>query len=327
MVAGARAEVEQANKRTSEQRPLVLPCSFVPLLLWLKEKRVMTRYRMQILALLGGAICVLLVLAASLHDVVLQPGRPFRFDFLIPVLTGGGGTSERFDVPTWLPIVAAVTIVAFIIALIVSPALRRDLMRNLPAYLLMLIGLYFISQAANDRSAPVVRPPAAQPAQGDIPEAPQPIPVPDIVRTPPEWLVLLLTVLLLAGIVGASALLIRRMIRRPAVAQIDLLVDEVREALDDLRAGANLRDTISRCYAEMVRVMSEQRGVRHDATLTPREFEQRLGSIGMSDTHIRRLTRLFERVRYSSHTPGSGEEQEAQACLEAIIVAYETAKR
>jgi hypothetical protein len=282
----------------------------------------MTRYRLQIIGLLGGAVVVLLLLAASLHDVVLQPGRPFRFDFLIPVLTGGGVSSEHVDVPTWLPVVAAITVVAIIIALIVSPALRRDLMRNLPAYFLLLVGLYFISQSANDRSAPVARPPVAQPAQADVPEAPQPPAVPDLVRTPPEWLVLLLTALLLAGIVGTATLLIRRMLPRPAVDHLDLLVDEAREALGELRSGANLRDTISRCYAEMVRVIVEQRGVRRDATLTPREFEQRLLLIGMNDSHIRRLTRLFERVRYSAHAAGQPEEQEAQACLEAIIAAY-----
>lgn len=286
----------------------------------------MTRSRLNILVLLGVAVVALLALAASLHNVVLQPGRPFRFDFMMPVLSGGGATTETFTVPTWLPIVAALGLVGFVIALIVSPSLRRDLLRNLPAYLLMVLGLYLILQGSSERAMPVSRPPESAPAQGDIPVAPAPPAVPDLVRSPPEWLVLLLTMLLLAGTLTVAFFLIRRMLRKPPPARLDLIVDEAREALDDLRSGANLRDTISRCYAEMVRVISEQRGVRRDATLTPREFEQRLITIGMSDTHIRRLTRLFEWVRYSSHAAGPKEEQEAQACLEAIIMSYGVGK-
>ena len=56
--------------------------------------------------------------------------------------------------------------------------------------------------------------------------------------------------------------------------------------------------------------------------MTPREFEQVLGGLGLRDEHIQQLTRLFERVRYSAAAPGEREEREAEACLSAIVAAY-----
>jgi hypothetical protein len=69
--------------------------------------------------------------------------------------------------------------------------------------------------------------------------------------------------------------------------------------------------------------LSSQRGIGRDVSLTPREFEQRLTAAGLADRHVRRLTRLFERVRYSPHPPGAAEEREAQECLQSIITTYE----
>ena len=111
---------------------------------------------------------------------------------------------------------------------------------------------------------------------------------------------------------------------RPRRSEIDLIVDEAREALDTLRAGGDLRDTITRAYAQMVNLFTDKRGQLRDRTLTPREFEQRLAAAGLHDSHIRRLTRLFELVRYSPHAPGPREEREAEECLAAIVAAHQT---
>jgi hypothetical protein len=92
--------------------------------------------------------------------------------------------------------------------------------------------------------------------------------------------------------------------------------------LAELQSGSDLRDTITRCYADMVRIFSEQRGMGRDKTMTPREFEQRLAAAGLGDMHIQRLTRLFELVRYSQRMPGEREEREAQECLAAIVQSH-----
>jgi hypothetical protein len=274
----------------------------------------MEQQRLRTIALVGGAALALIVLSAGLHNVSLDPGRPLSLSFLIPAFGGSGGTQGGGSFPSWLGPLAAVGLVLSVIALIVSPALRRDLMRNLPAILLFTFGLYMIMRSSSQSIPPAEQsapPPAAQPALGTS----QP-PMPDFISHPPEWLTLAITLALVVALLAGVFLLVRRL-RQPKA--VDLFVEEVREALADLRAGADLRDTISRCYSEMVRILSARRGVGRDASLTPREFELRLAAIGLTDTHIQRLTRLFERARYSAHTPGPADEREAEACLEAII--------
>lgn len=282
----------------------------------------MERRRVWTLALLGASALLLVLLAAGLHDVQLQPGRPLPFDLFRPFQFGGGSSgSTRVTLPSWLPAALAIGSVVTIIGLIVSPRLRRDLLRNLPAYLLFALGVYLIGKSI-ERSAPgaaevsPIGPPAAEPPLVS------PTARPEVVSQPPEWLVTGLTLLIIGALLGVAALLLRRALRQPPAPLLDQIVDEARDALAGLRSGADLRDTISRCYIEMVRLLSERRGIARDATLTPREFEQRLAAIGLGDAHIRRLTRLFERVRYSPHMPGPAEEHEAEACLDAIVSTY-----
>ena len=72
----------------------------------------------------------------------------------------------------------------------------------------------------------------------------------------------------------------------------------------------------------MSQVLSERRAIRREQDMTPREFEQRLVAAGVRDEHVRRLTQLFERIRYGGKDPGKQEEAEAVACLTAIVEAY-----
>jgi hypothetical protein len=132
------------------------------------------------------------------------------------------------------------------------------------------------------------------------------------------WLTTLgLAVLVAAGLVGGLWLVWRR--RRPQVDPRARLSEEARLAVDALEAGADLKDTVTRCYFEMGRVLSEQRGIRREEAMTPREFEHHLKRVGLPDRHVEQLTRLFERVRYGAKVADEREEREAVACLTAII--------
>jgi hypothetical protein len=275
--------------------------------------------RQQSLWLIGGAGAALLLLATALHNVVLQPGQPLRLDLTLRMARGIGGQVEAGPAPTWLPIVAGASVVLLVLGLIFSRSLRRDLLRNLPVYALLLFGMYLLSSNLNQNGGPPPQPAAPEPQQEVPPLGAAPT-APDFVSQPPEWMVVAITALLVLALLGLLYVVLTRLRRRPQ--PLDRIVHEAREALAELRAGSDLRDTISRCYAEMVRVFAEQRGMGRDRTLTPREFEQRLAAVGVDDRHIQRLTRLFELVRYSPRTPGEREEREAQECLEAIIQAY-----
>jgi hypothetical protein len=96
---------------------------------------------------------------------------------------------------------------------------------------------------------------------------------------------------------------------------------EAREAVEDLRAGADLRDTVMRCYFEMSRVLDETRGLHREEAMTPREFAHTLKEVGLPGMAVERLTQLFESVRYGAHVSEEREEKDAIACLETIIEA------
>ena len=96
---------------------------------------------------------------------------------------------------------------------------------------------------------------------------------------------------------------------------------EANKVLDELQGGANLKDTVLRCYAEMSRVLQQRRGIRRARAMTPREFEIELMRYGLPDVEVNQLTRLFEMARYGNMPLGEREHSQALACLEAIIEA------
>ncbi len=148
--------------------------------------------------------------------------------------------------------------------------------------------------------------------------------LPPVVLDPPAWLVIAISALLISPIVAAIWL---TWSRRPAASvqqpiSQDELAQPARQALAELHAGGDVRATVLRCYREMSSLLRERRGLRRGQTMTAREFEQHLAQAGVHNEHIRRLTQLFERVRYGANTPQQRDTDEAVRCLTAIVQAY-----
>jgi hypothetical protein len=160
------------------------------------------------------------------------------------------------------------------------------------------------------------------PMQGLLGDKGQVPPKDDIaLPNPPWWLVLIVSLGLSALILGGSLFLWRRYRRRSS--PLELVAAEARKTIDELRGGADLKEGVIRCYFEMNRVLKEQRGLKRQRAWTTREFENYLNEIGLPDPHIRRLTRLFEKVRYGAKNLTNVEDREAIACLSAIVRACE----
>jgi hypothetical protein len=141
------------------------------------------------------------------------------------------------------------------------------------------------------------------------------------IPNPPWWLVFIASLGLSALILGGSLFLWRRFRRRSS--PLELVAKEARKTIDELRGGADLKEGVIRCYFEMNNVLKEQRGLKRQQAMTTREFENYLNEIGLPDLHIKRLTRLFEKVRYGAKNLTSVEDREAIACLSAIVRACE----
>ena len=133
--------------------------------------------------------------------------------------------------------------------------------------------------------------------------------------------VLILTILLAGfltlGLFTGLGMLWKR--RQVSATPLDRLAEEAQHALQAIKDGKALRDTVMRCYFEMAQVLREERGIARATAMTPREFQQRLLAEGLPGEAVQDLTRLFEIVRYSSSPPGEEEGERACACLAAII--------
>ncbi len=282
------------------------------------------RMRWRLAGWLIVSLGALIVLAAGLPSMVLEAGKPFPYDlFAPPVLARVAATSEPVGMG-WLGVVLLI-LGLFVVAMTVfSRDFRRWLMRNLPVYLLIMLTIYLLM--ANLR--PPVFEPRSAPAQtrgssGQELETSDVIVPPELVTNPPAWLVTLISLALAACLTAIAWWMLRRFPQRSSLDLGGAIAAEARAALSDLEAGADVRDVVTRCYVEMVRVLRTERGIVRAPDMTAREFEQRLARTGLAETHIRRLTRLFELVRYSPRMPGLREAREAEECLRAIIEAYQ----
>lgn len=285
------------------------------------------RSNTRMLYLLGGVALALLLLAAGLSGLDFRPGRWIAFWTNTPVIDLGTpldlpGAQIAWQVFVWLLLLVVVPVV--VIALIRSRELRRAALKRILWWVAITLGIYLLLRSANLQALR-----SASTAGGAPAGSPSTPPLPPaggraaLAVDPPQWLVVVISVLLIALILLAIWFCWRRAHRpEPEGEPVELLAGEAREALEQLRGGGDVRDTVLRCYGEMSRVLSERQAIRREQAMTPREFEQRLTAAGLRSEHIRRLTRLFERIRYGGRAPSKGEEDEAVACLTAIVEAY-----
>jgi hypothetical protein len=100
---------------------------------------------------------------------------------------------------------------------------------------------------------------------------------------------------------------------------LDDLALIAQSSLDDLAAGYDWDDVIVNCYARMSEAVSRRRGLVRKEAMTPAEFARRLEQAGLPSDPVRRLTRLFESVRYGARKSNQKEINEAVSCLTAIL--------
>ena len=272
---------------------------------------------------------ILLSLVGTAAIVLLTSGLPsLSLDYegqrlpKMPSQPGEAGGSAplgalvSFAVQVFFIIVGAVLPFGVILYL-VSPGARKRVLRDLIALLIVLLPLYLLWRAE----------PGTFQGLGDFQPLPAPAeelpPAPEVAYMPEprQWLLVMVTVGV-ALVVTAIVIMVgwaiwrRRQRRTPS---LDRLAQQAEEAIDAIEAGADLKDTVSRCYIEMMDVLREERGLQRQRAMTPREFEAWLEETGVPTTQVRRLTRLFEQVRYGNKRLGKEEERQAVVALTSIV--------
>jgi len=268
-----------------------------------------------------AAIAAIVILASGLQDLDLSyDGQSLP---TMPREEGPVSTPDReagrFDLLVRGFFIVAGAILPFAIILyLASPGARKRLLRDFIALFVLLVPLYLLWRAqpgnlgteGSDISLP-------QAAPESLPPAPQVAFEPQ----PGQWLSVFATIgiaLLGAALLVGLAWTIWRRRQRPPTA-LDELGHQAQDAIDAIEAGADLKDTVMQCYLEMMQVMKEERGIQRQQAMTPREFEARLEEAGIPTTQVRRLTRLFEEVRYGDRHLGEQEQRQAIISLTSIV--------
>jgi hypothetical protein len=287
---------------------------------------------MRRLVYLVVTIAGLIFLSTSLARLDFRPGRPFPFGPLAGSDSAssapGGGAGLAGNLFSWWAILAVsafiLLIVLWLIVFILRPELRKYLLSRLISYFLLLLLISGLIYSLQQPLANLELEEAANQSQpflpGELPSETMPTP-PAIVVNPPEWLVAGVTLFVTTLLLGAGWWL---WTRRPGrqVSPREQIALQAREAVQAISSGRELKDTVMNCYQQMTQILAEQHNLRRAKGMTPREFEQYLADSGLADAHIRRLTRLFESVRYGDGTPSEVEEREAMACLKVIAQEY-----
>jgi hypothetical protein len=278
-------------------------------------------------------LVTLVLLAANLDGLELS-----RQGQALPEAAAQGQTAPLK--PLSSPTLSAVFLVFLFVGVVIMPLLflyvilspesRKDLIRRL----LPIIGFFALLVIARGLTNPEEQPtPEATPElQGEsaIPETLGESAPPVTLEPPPEppgwvvWLATLALGLVVAGILVGGIWVVWQRTQEEAPA-LEQLGQEAQEALEALQGGADLRDTIIRCYLVMSRILKRRKGLWRDAEMTPREFETSLIKAGLPDEQVRDLTRLFELARYGDRAPLDAEARQAVRCLHAIAEACRSA--
>jgi hypothetical protein len=143
----------------------------------------------------------------------------------------------------------------------------------------------------------------------------------EVLPTPPiDWpIVLAVFGVALLGFATAARMLVRsnKHVRREVEAR-EALASILEDTLDDLRAEADPRKAVIAAYSRMERSLAYYGLPRHSFE-APHEYLARvLAELDVAGPPARKLTRLFERAKFSEHTIDLGMKEEAIDAVSAL---------
>jgi Domain of unknown function (DUF4129) len=285
------------------------------------------RSKLQALIVMGAALALLFVLAASVSDLQLLGAQPFAIPTgqlqvgATPALAGG----EIFLlVMRVLIALSLLSLPLYIIMSILTSEGRRRLLRHLITLGALMLMLYALRQA--DIRLPVLEQDRGARRAQNAESATTPLPEAVFDNYPSDNTVLAVTVAVSFVLVLLAAGLIAAVIRsrRAQPSALDELAQDAQQAIDALKSGGALEETIQRCYRNMCEVVQRERRVERGIAVTPSEFELSLLKAGMPQQAVHQLTRLFEDIRYGGKQSGEREQRLAIDSLQAIVDACTT---
>ena len=270
------------------------------------------------------ALGALTVLAIGLNDVPFRAARSFSQEVAVnPTSALPVAIDSEIDSPTWLQIsvLALVICMVVLVGALLSPELRKRLFQIMFRVGLTYWALYILFTRYRELIPEMAL--SLLGAEGEPGSASTGEPVPQFI--PPQS-VSLTSYLISLGI----AILLVIVGRRVYAAWKEMNVSDsepsfkkiagiARSSLREISSGRDSTDVIINCYSRMSAVVADKRNLNRSAAMTPSEFAGRLEQAGLPGDAVRRLTRLFEKVRYGGYRTDSKAVNEAVACLTTIL--------
>jgi hypothetical protein len=269
------------------------------------------------------SLVTLVLLASGLQNVEFREGRALgRTESETVRFSVNRAIQAITDVPVWKQVIFWVLLflLVLLVSSILSPELRKRLIRGFIGFTVAFFAIVYLLE-----NNLLVLPDftfAFGARAGEVVEEPPPFPAftpPDV----PTWANFLISLGVVVALLALTWSLSRWWRRlnylRSLSKPLDVLAVIAQSSLDDLAAGYDWDDVIVNCYARMSDAVSRKRGLTRKETMTPAEFARRLEQAGLPGDPVRRLTRLFESVRYGARKSSQKEINEAISCLTAIL--------
>jgi hypothetical protein len=272
------------------------------------------------------ALVALTVLAVSLEDVSFRDAQRFSREpvNMFPFFDSVDGSEDvpGVAVPLWKQVLVfgLVAVMIILAGLLLSPESRKRLYQILIRMALTALAMYFLvknypetlrnlfdwEQLGGDPAALADTPP--------MPEFQPPQVTPVF-----SYLVSFLCALVWVGILWALYQGWKRYTAMRSDKPLTEIANIARSSLKDLSSGRDTSDVIINCYMRMSDVVADKRRIQREIAMTPQEFAVRLERAGLPGEAVRRLTGLFEMVRYGERKSAPRDVTEAVNCLNAIL--------
>lgn len=228
------------------------------------------------------------------------------------------------ETPLWerIAFLSLVALLFVILLLLLNPETRKRVIAVLVRTTVTFIALVWFMKNYGKNLLPFAASlEPASPVEGELGEVPAPIYSPPGVH---PLVIYLLSLLLALGLVFLFWRLWQWNLQlHPKISPVREIADIARDTMQHLSSAQNLEDAIIECYVRMNETVATRRGLRRTLGMTSTEFARRLESMGLPAVAVRRLTTLFERIRYGGKTSTLDDVRDAKACLGSIVQACE----
>ena len=270
------------------------------------------------------ALGALTVLAIGLNDIPFRAARSFSREVAsVPTSILPIATDSEIESRAWLQmsVLALVICMVVLVGALLSPELRKRLFLIMLRVGVMYWAIYILFTRYRELIAQMgldllgaERVPGATSGGEPLPQF-----------TPPQS-ISLTSYLISFGIAILLVIVARKvhaawkeMNASEAEPSIKKIAGIARSSLREISSGRDSTDVIINCYLRMSDVVADKRNLNRSVAMTPNEFAGRLEQAGFPGDAVRRLTRLFEKVRYGGHRTDSSAVNEAVACLTTIL--------